>query len=72
MNMVRAGVVTHSAEWVHGGYREIQQPPRRYRIIDIPVLMDLGGINDIVTMQQQLLQWLIEELTINNSVRDKI
>jgi putative transposase len=44
MNMVRAGVVKHPAEWVHGGYREIQQ---------------------------QLRQWLIEELTINNSVRDK-
>ena len=71
MNMVRAGVVKHPAEWVHGGYREIQQPPRRYRIIDTPVLMDLGGFNDIATMQQQLRQWWIEELTINNSVRDK-
>jgi putative transposase len=71
MNMVRAGVVKHPAEWVHGGYREIQQPPKRYRIIDIPALMDLGGFNDIATMQQQLRQWLIEELTINNSVRDK-
>jgi putative transposase len=71
MNMVRAGVVKQPAKWVHGGYREIQQPPKRYRIIDIPTLMDLGGFNDIATMQQQLRQWLIEELTINNSVRDK-
>jgi putative transposase len=39
--------------------------------IDIPALMDLGGFNDIATMQQQLRQWLIEELKINNSVRDK-
>jgi putative transposase len=67
---VRAGVVKHPAEWVHGGYREIQPLPKRYRIIDIPALMDLGGFNDIATMQQQLRQWLIEELTINNSVRD--
>jgi hypothetical protein len=34
-------------------------------------LMDLGGFNDIATMQQQLRQWWIEELKINNSVRDK-
>ena len=33
MNMVRAGVVQHPGEWAHGGYREIQQPPKRYRII---------------------------------------
>ncbi len=53
MNMVRAGVVRHPAKWAHGGYREIQQPPKRYRIIDIPALMELGGFNDIATMQQQ-------------------
>ena len=26
MNMVRAGVVEHSAQWKHGGYNEIQSP----------------------------------------------
>ncbi|MFT6915340.1 MAG: putative transposase [Motiliproteus sp.] len=72
MNMVRAGVVQHPAEWAHGGYREIQQPPKRYRIIDIPALMALGGFNDIAAMQQQLRQWLNEELEINNSIRDKV
>jgi len=71
MNMVRAGVVQHPAAWAHGGYREIQQPPKRYRIIDIPALMELAGFNDIATMQQQHRQWLSEELTRNNSVRDK-
>jgi putative transposase len=71
MNMVRAGVVQHPGEWAHGGYREIQQPPKRYRIINIPALMELGGFNDIATMQQQLRQWLNEELVINNSMRDK-
>jgi putative transposase len=71
MNMVRASVVEHPAEWAHGGYREIQHPPKRYRIIDIPALMELGRFNDIETMQQQLRQWLNEELEINNSMRDK-
>ena len=64
MNMVRAGVVQHPGEWAHGGYREIQQPPRRYRIINIPALMEPGGFNDIATMQQQLRQWLNEELVV--------
>lgn len=71
MNMVRVGVVRHPAKWAHGGYRETQQPPKRYRIIDIPALMELGGFNDIATMQQQHRQWLSEELAINNSMRDK-
>ncbi len=53
INMVRADVVKHPTECVHGGYREIRQPPRRYRIIDTSVLMDLGGFNDNA-MQQQL------------------
>jgi putative transposase len=71
MNMVRAGVVQHPDEWTDGGYREIQQPPKRYRIINIPTLIELGGFNYIATMQQQLRQWLNEELAINNSMRDK-
>ena len=50
MNMVRTGVVQHPAAWTHGGYREIQQPPRRYRIIDIPELMELTGFDDIATL----------------------
>ena len=30
LNMVRAGAVTHPAQWEIGGYREIQHPPSRY------------------------------------------
>jgi putative transposase len=33
--------------------------------------MEPGGFINIAAIQQQLRQWLIEELTINNSVRDK-
>jgi putative transposase len=38
--MVRGGIVKHPAEWVHGGYQKIQLSPKRYRIIDIPALME--------------------------------
>ena len=34
LNMVRAGVVTHPAQWQTCGYHEIQRPPRRFAIID--------------------------------------
>jgi len=33
LNIMRAGVVKHPLEWPHCGYREIVDPPRRYRIL---------------------------------------
>jgi putative transposase len=41
LNMVRAGVVDHPIKWVNSGYHEIQQPPKRYRVIDLPGLFGL-------------------------------
>ena len=34
LNMVRAGVVEHPKDWVHGGYFEVQDSPKRYRLIN--------------------------------------
>jgi len=70
LNMVRAGVVNHPSVWQHGGYREIRQPPKRYRLIDINALMELVGVNDLPTLQQRHLQWVIDELTLNKLSRD--
>jgi len=47
MNMVRAGVVAHTGDWPHSGYREIQYPPSRYRIIDMEPLMTLLEFDDL-------------------------
>jgi hypothetical protein len=41
--MVRNGVVRHPREWPHGGYREIQSPPERYRLINRQKLIDCCG-----------------------------
>jgi len=41
MNMVRAGVVKHPSEWPHSGYNEIQNPPKRYTVIDLEGLREL-------------------------------
>lgn len=46
LNMVRAGVVSHPCEWPQSGYREIQNPRERYRIIDRVALCELLGVAD--------------------------
>jgi putative transposase len=40
LNMVRAGAVRHPSERGSGGYREIQNPPKRYRLIDQDALRE--------------------------------
>ena len=44
LNMVRAGVVRHPAEWEVGGYHEIQRERARYRIVDRAALADALGV----------------------------
>lgn len=47
MNMVRAGVVRHPAEWPFCGYNEIQTPRQRYSLIDYHRLIPLLQMKDI-------------------------
>ena len=47
LNMVRAGAVKHPSEWESSGYNEIQEPPKRYSIIDQRKLLDLCGVSDV-------------------------
>lgn len=58
MNMVRAGVVDHPAEWKHSGYHEIQSPPERYAIIDIPALIEVGGFKNLESLQLHHRDWV--------------
>ena len=44
LNMVRAGVVRHPAEWEVGGYHEIQRERSRYRIVDRQALAEALGV----------------------------
>ena len=62
LNMVRAGVVRHPEHWVHGGYREIQSPPLRYRIIDLPTLVALCGAPSLSDLQRHLREWVEQGL----------
>ena len=70
LNMVRAGVVKHPAEWAHSGYREIQEPPERYAIIDLRGLSALCGFAEVADFQQAHRQWVGEALSCKMAVRD--
>lgn len=62
LNMVRAGVVRHPADWKTSGYREIQSPPARYRIIDQNALTQLLNVPDWRALQQRHAGWVDETL----------
>ncbi|BEH10478.1 MULTISPECIES: transposase [Geobacter] len=62
LNMVRAGVVTHPAEWEMNGYNEIQNPPDRYAIIDRHSLFDACGFPDYGSFAEQHRKWVEDAL----------
>jgi putative transposase len=70
LNMVRAGVVDHPVKWVNSGYHEIQQPPKRYRVIDLPGLFGLCGFSKLADFQQAHHEWVEIALRDELSVRD--
>jgi putative transposase len=71
LNMVRAGVVPHPAAWENGGYREIQDPPRRYRLIDLPELSAACGFSDMTAFQSAHRQWVEDALASGTLTRDE-
>ncbi len=52
LNMVRAGVVSHPSTWPDCGYQEIQHPPKRKQIVNIPDLMTVLGIDHLAEFQR--------------------
>jgi putative transposase len=70
LNVVRAGVVTHPSEWAHSGYREIQNPPKRYGIINLRDLSSVCGIDGITDLQNAYREWVKEALSREDMVRE--
>ncbi|HEX9145152.1 MAG TPA: hypothetical protein VGA09_12830 [Candidatus Binatia bacterium] len=60
--MVRAGVVGHPDDWAHSGYRVIQNPPKRYGIIDLRQLSALCGFSEAANFQRAHRHWVEEAL----------
>ncbi len=46
LNMVRAGAVKHPSEWRWCGYDELMGRRKRYRLLDMPRLLELTGCSD--------------------------
>lgn len=69
LNMVRAGVVDHPSEYQVSGYNEIQNPPKRYKIIDIKALQDLFSIGNHKHLQQEHKKWVDSELRAGRTTR---
>jgi len=59
--MVRAGKVTHPSKWDQSGYNEIQNPPRRYQIINRKRLCELTGAQNLCL---EHAMWVTEALTM--------
>lgn len=62
LNMVRAGVVQHPDQWSVSGYHDIQQPRKRYRIIDLNALCELTGSLGLDTLRQNHRAWISHEI----------
>jgi putative transposase len=71
LNMVRAGVVRHPAEWAHGGYRDIQDPPERYALIELGKLSALCGFTSVGEFQRAHRRWVEEALLQETRPRDE-
>jgi putative transposase len=70
LNVVRAGAVRHPSEWDRGGYDEIQNPPERYRLIDLPALSSLCGFGRVAEFQLGHRQWVEAALRDGATARD--
>ena len=72
MNMIRAGIVNHPEEWQHSGYKEIQNPPERYHIIDSVGLMDLLGVSEFEQLRTLRRDWVEAALGSNQLNRESL
>jgi REP element-mobilizing transposase RayT len=70
LNMVRNGVLGHPSMWQFGGYCEIQNPPNRYRIIDMEKLVDLVGSNTVKQLQLEHRGWIESALDQHRDCRE--
>jgi hypothetical protein len=70
LNMVRARVVNHPAEWPFCGYNEIQNPRQRYSLIDYNRLIPLLQMKDIGELQESCRMRVEQNLATENQSRD--
>ena len=69
-NMVRAGAGNHPGQWNENRFCEIQEPPKRYAILDLRTLSELCGFEDLGGFQKAHRQWIEEALVSELNLRD--
>ena len=70
MNMVRTGTVSHPLEWEFCGYNEIQNPRKRYALINYKKLTELFQSRLDEDFKDTYNGWIEESLRIDRNVRD--
>ena len=71
LNMVRAGRVKHPSEWKQSGFNEIQQPPKRFQIINRVRFCELTGVIDVNKLSAEHAQWINQALASKNHQREE-
>lgn len=74
LNMVRAGVVKHPGEWVHGGYHEIQGQRRRNTILSLDALDALAEAVEAGSREEPARahrEWIEEALSSDRRQREE-
>ena len=71
LNMVRAGVVSHPRFWPNSGYHEIQNPRKRYVVIDYERLLQLVGEKSVPNLQRHHRNWIEAKLANGALDRDE-
>jgi hypothetical protein len=70
LNMVRAGVVKYPCNWAESGYGEIQNPRKRYAVIDTSALLTLTNCRDLLHLQTEHAHQVKPELASDRNRRD--
>jgi REP-associated tyrosine transposase len=68
LNMVRAGVVEHPKDWAHGGYFEVQNCPKRYRLINTKRLCQLFSLTSEESFQNARAMWVEDSLNQGTTI----
>lgn len=72
LNMVRAGEVSHPADWPHSGYNEIMNPKTRGRRINYGCLLDSLGFKTMPELQTSYRRWVDSRLDSGIQAREPV
>jgi putative transposase len=72
LNMVRAGIVQHPADWEYGGFREIQGLQTEFDLVDLNDLLDLISFENVDHLRKTHITEIERAIDGCNLARDKI